>query len=377
MKLQNTFVQGKLNQDIDERLLPKGQYPYALNVRVANSEGSDVGAIENAKGNEKLTALALTDAKTIGAYSDGSNQKLYWFVTSDEKDLVVEYDVYSNQINIVLESSNPNSVLNFKKNKLITGVVKIINGDDNNDLLAWTDDLNPPRLININRAINTYVPDGFDDETISLIKRPPLYAPSIRFTYSKVINENYLLDKFLSFSYRNRYEDGEYSSLSSFTNYKFAPSSFKLEYPSMENGGMENIYNAVEITFNTGSSLVKKVDLVYKEAGFNTIYVIESFDKEKEGWGDNEEKSYIFNNSKINKILPEDELFRVYDNVPLSAKALDLINNRLVFGNYVEGYDLKDELIRQTIMDTQEDVEALLEKFDKMEERIYELTKKN
>lgn len=39
-------------------------------------------------------------------------------------------------------------------------------------------------------------------------------------------------------------------------------------------------------------------------------------------------------------------------------------------------YDLKDELIRQTIMDTQEDVESLLEKFEKMEERIYELTKK-
>tara|TARA_R100001224_G_scaffold54336_1_gene31813 strand:+ start:111 stop:401 length:291 start_codon:yes stop_codon:yes gene_type:complete len=39
-------------------------------------------------------------------------------------------------------------------------------------------------------------------------------------------------------------------------------------------------------------------------------------------------------------------------------------------------YELKDELVRQTIMDTQEDVEMLLEKFDKMEERIYELTKK-
>jgi|TARA_R100000005_G_scaffold86222_1_gene54996 hypothetical protein len=38
-------------------------------------------------------------------------------------------------------------------------------------------------------------------------------------------------------------------------------------------------------------------------------------------------------------------------------------------------YDLKDELIRQTIMDTQEDVEMLLDKFEKMEERIYELTK--
>jgi hypothetical protein len=38
-------------------------------------------------------------------------------------------------------------------------------------------------------------------------------------------------------------------------------------------------------------------------------------------------------------------------------------------------YELKDELVRQTIMDTQEDVEMLLQKFDKMEERIYELTK--
>jgi hypothetical protein len=38
-------------------------------------------------------------------------------------------------------------------------------------------------------------------------------------------------------------------------------------------------------------------------------------------------------------------------------------------------YDLKDELIRQTIMDTQEDVDAILEKMDKMEERMYQLMK--
>jgi len=39
-------------------------------------------------------------------------------------------------------------------------------------------------------------------------------------------------------------------------------------------------------------------------------------------------------------------------------------------------YDLKDELIRQTIMDTQEDVEMILEKIEKMEERMYDLSKK-
>ena len=38
-------------------------------------------------------------------------------------------------------------------------------------------------------------------------------------------------------------------------------------------------------------------------------------------------------------------------------------------------YDLKDELIRQTIMDTQEDVEMILEKMEKLEERMYEMSK--
>ena len=38
-------------------------------------------------------------------------------------------------------------------------------------------------------------------------------------------------------------------------------------------------------------------------------------------------------------------------------------------------YDLKDELIRQTIMDTQEDVEMILDKLEKLEDRMYEVSK--
>ena len=40
-------------------------------------------------------------------------------------------------------------------------------------------------------------------------------------------------------------------------------------------------------------------------------------------------------------------------------------------------YDLKDELIRQTIMDTQDDVEEMKEKLDKIDERLYEILKNN
>tara|TARA_Y100000114_G_C11674716_1_gene285582 strand:+ start:567 stop:857 length:291 start_codon:yes stop_codon:yes gene_type:complete len=39
-------------------------------------------------------------------------------------------------------------------------------------------------------------------------------------------------------------------------------------------------------------------------------------------------------------------------------------------------YDLKDELIRQTIMDTQEDVEEIKETIDKIDERLYDIQSK-
>ena len=38
-------------------------------------------------------------------------------------------------------------------------------------------------------------------------------------------------------------------------------------------------------------------------------------------------------------------------------------------------YDLKDELVRQTIMDTQDDVEAILKELEKIDKRLYELQK--
>tara|TARA_B100002019_G_scaffold278883_1_gene280204 strand:- start:1455 stop:1739 length:285 start_codon:yes stop_codon:yes gene_type:complete len=38
-------------------------------------------------------------------------------------------------------------------------------------------------------------------------------------------------------------------------------------------------------------------------------------------------------------------------------------------------YDLKDELVRQTIMDTQEDVDQILEDLKKIDERLYEIRK--
>ena len=55
-ELKRTFTGGKMNKDLDERILPNGQYREALNIGVATSEDSDVGAAQNILGNIKVTS---------------------------------------------------------------------------------------------------------------------------------------------------------------------------------------------------------------------------------------------------------------------------------------------------------------------------------
>ena len=77
MKLKRIFAQGKMNMDIDERFIPDGQYPYAENIRVTDTDDGNLGALQNVKGNKKLTDLGLTNAVTIGAFADAKNQKIF------------------------------------------------------------------------------------------------------------------------------------------------------------------------------------------------------------------------------------------------------------------------------------------------------------
>ena len=55
-KIQKNFIKGRMNKSVDERLVPQGEYIDALNIRLG-SEGSEVGAVENSKGNELLVQV--------------------------------------------------------------------------------------------------------------------------------------------------------------------------------------------------------------------------------------------------------------------------------------------------------------------------------
>ena len=63
-EVKNAFIKSKMNKDLDDRLIPSGEYRDALNVQVSKSESSDVGALENVIGNSESVDFALIYAQT-------------------------------------------------------------------------------------------------------------------------------------------------------------------------------------------------------------------------------------------------------------------------------------------------------------------------
>lgn len=345
MELKKTFIAGLMNKDFDSRLIPEGEYIDAENIIVSNSESSSVGLVQKSNGLDKLTELELpTDAVTIGSVTDEGNECIYWFVTSSVGNFVYEYDVLNNNaLSILLQDDRPEgeNILNFSSNHKITGCNVVYNSFNGEKLIIWTDDLNPIRCINVNRA-KSYTINGFDDEDISLYKKAPYEAPKCSPTIYGDGSNNNIKERFFSFGYRYKYLDGEYSPISALTNPQFQPSKFAFNFSTQENDGMINSFNAVNINFNTGSKNVTDIQLVFKESSENNIYVIENFNKKNEGYNDNVTKSFLFSNNKIYSILPQDEINRLYDNIPILAKSQEFIGNRVIFGNYTEGRDLVD-----------------------------------
>ena len=92
-EIKHNFLQGKMNKDLDERLVPNGQYRDALNIEISTSEGSDVGTVQNILGNKHISTTPSNmlgrnipgeHKWCIGSISDEKNDALYWFIASEE-----------------------------------------------------------------------------------------------------------------------------------------------------------------------------------------------------------------------------------------------------------------------------------------------------
>jgi len=344
MKVNKNFIGSRMNKSLDERLLKPGEYIDAMNIRISSPEGAEAGSAENAKGTEKLTTLThnelpLSNPVCIGAFEDGERETIYWFVTSDNVDMIVSFN---ENTSLLVKHVVSTTVLNFSSQNLVNGINLV------DDLLFFTDNFNQPRKINVTRAYPAPIAgvDQITEDDISVIVKPPVESPSLTLSLNNT-KENYLEDRFIRFAYRYKYIDGEYSALSEFSDLGFNPVGFRLDFGTFDNIGMLNRFNEALVTINTGSKNVVGVDICFKQSNSNTVNVIERFDKSNQGWADDMLYTLKFNNQKIYTALQDSEILRLFDNVPKRAKTQTSIGNRIIYGNYVDGYDI-DTTIRMT-----------------------------
>ena len=356
IKLDKTFIAGKMNKDIDERLIQDGEYIDALNVNIDTSQGSTIGAVQNSRGNDKIgdiaavTGLVVSNARAIGAVSYEAQNLIYWLVTSDNFDAIFEYNQLTDITTKVLLSTT--GQLNFNKSFCVTGINYIPAFGDLGPFLFWSDNLNPPKRINISRAKSWANDDPRIDLDTQVILRPPLNGPKIFLRNDgNAETSNNIEKKFIYFAYRYKYVDSQYSSLSPFSSVAFQGDTFFLDNDTGDNNGMKNIFNKIDITFETGNEFVKEIQAVfYDTAGLNT-YIIDNYDKGELSISDNVVYTIEFSNNKIYTSLDVSQITRLFDNVPLLAKCQNVVGNRLIYGNYTQFRDLRDAINVDVLID--------------------------
>jgi len=163
--------------------------------------------------------------------------------------------------------------------------------------------------------------------------------------------------KFARFAYRYKYEDGEYSAFSPFSELAFDPGVFDYDSLKGYNLGMVNTIQSLKIKdfipyFTDRALDVVEVEILYKSTDNANVYTIKSIRKEKDpewelftpnsttginstGTGELEIKSEV-----IHRVIQGNQLLRSFDNVPRLAKAQEITGSRILYGNFVQGFDI-------------------------------------
>ena len=175
---------------------------------------------------------------------------------------------------------------------------------------------------------------------------------------------SFIEDKFVRFSYRFRFDDGEYSLIAPFTQTCFIPKQDgyflnreqNIVGPDASADGdelqtikstivkfMENKVNKIYLqiplptTKSDFNSLfhVQEIDIILKESDGLALQVLDTIEVDQSFTGAENVLEYEYLGKKPYKTLPSNEVTRVYDKVPLKALAQEVISNRVVYGNYI------------------------------------------
>ena len=390
-EVKNAFIGSKMNQDLDDRLVPSGEYREGFNIQVSKSQGADVGALENILGNELIKnfeALTVPNIQVIGQFTNPAKDTIYLFLTNykDEnfitnptydpsaQNFIYEYNVLTKDANRLAEGA----FLNFSTTNPILGVNMLEN------ILFFTDNRNQPRRIDVTRRSDAGGVYYTSEDLVSVAQYNPfqpieLYKVSLvpgaagayESTMYDVVNEflpdgttnnpyynpnyagdpDYLEDKFVRFTYRFRFNGGEYSVLAPFTQALFIPQQDGYFLPGDEESAyrstivqfMQNKVNQIllqiPIPANNGTEFVSnfninEIEVIFKESDSQALYVVDVISAATIKASTTSYIEYDYQAKKPFKTLPESTLIRVYDKIPVKALSQEIIGNRVVYGNY-------------------------------------------
>jgi len=178
---------------------------------------------------------------------------------------------------------------------------------------------------------------------------------------------DYLETLFVRFSYRFRYDDGEYSIIAPFTQIAYipkqqgyfigsggtpaTPKDEEAAYRSTILEWMENNVQDIELIIplpdiaknlgesNSSTYKISSIDILYKESDSNAVKVLDNV--ESSSFNSNSLTQYLdyytynYQSRKPYKTLPTVQTTRVYDMVPTRALAQETAGNRIIYGNFV------------------------------------------
>ena len=193
-------------------------------------------------------------------------------------------------------------------------------------------------------------------EVVSLSQDVNISATSSWFLQLEENDEFLFEHKLPRFAYRYKYVDNEYSTYGPFSNVAFSPGVFSYQPVKAYNEGMTNKLKSLVLKDFIPNDIPKdvvQVDLLYKNDNSPLVYLIDSI-KELDApllnnaWhapGSNSlgaKGSYNVLTENIYAALPANQTIRTWDSVPTIALAQDVTGNRIVYGNYQQGYDMEE-----------------------------------
>ncbi len=132
---------------------------------------------------------------------------------------------------------------------------------------------------------------------------------------------------------------------------------------------MESICKFIKVTDFVPPNIpddVESVEVLLKDSSSELVQIIKEVKRSDQGFldeGTHFKGKIELNSESFGSSVPSDQLLRPFDAVPRTAKAQEFSGSRLLYGNYVDGYDLKAKGNVDLIPSMQQSIEVINNNF--------------